>query len=88
MARGRMMPEPVPPEAVETMTTRMACFISLPSLRNRSSMALYRGLMWPVLMVAFRARREMARTCPAPSETVLSYMTAFLGNQFFSASWS
>ena len=86
MARGRTMPDPVPPEAVDTITTRMACFISLPSLRNRSSMALYRGRMCPVLMVAFRARREIARTWPAPSDTVLSYMTAFLGNQFFRAS--
>lgn len=46
------------------------------------------GRMRPVLMVEFRARREMARTCPAPSDTVLSYRTAFLGNQLFSASAS
>ena len=83
-----MMPEPVPPEAVEAMTMRMACLRALPSLRNRSSMASYRGLILPVLMVALRARREMARTWPAPSDTVLSYMTAFLGNQFFRASAS
>ena len=31
--------EDVPPEAVEAMITRIACFSSLPVLRNRSSMA-------------------------------------------------
>ena len=72
MARGMTMPEPVPPEVVETMTTRMACLSSLPVLRNRSSMASYSSLIRPVLMVEFSASREMARTWPAPSETVLS----------------
>ena len=62
MDSGRTMPEPVPPEAVETMATRMACFSFLPSFRNSSSMASYSGAILPVLMVAFRASREMART--------------------------